>query len=621
MNRIAGIVGRADEEQSYRSRVMSALGGDDVHLVNPAPGVIIGWSGDSGLVAVARNGERFVAFFGSGYADGGAQTCRGAIDDASSWAQKLLEEREGHYNIPSHLLGAYVIVSCGGASGVMVYGDPSGLRTPYLSVRGEELAFSSHPLICARLLPQATLNREYEDFLLIYGFFPDGYTVYEGVRALPPGKMYWRRSDSWQLISIEKRVYRGVVPSVSSSADDLSDQLYEVMLDCLRDQLPTSDEVGVFLGGFDSALVASMLKRLGKRVRTYSFRYMEDEYNQPHVESVAKHVGGQHRWVDISPEVVEKGIEEYAKMCTQPSNWLNYIIQSVHVGKQMRRDGIEFAFSGDGCDTLFLGYPGTYRRTYAYARLPQLPEMMVSVLVGMFGWKSLDRWIGHPYRVAMGLVRAMGRPMPARAFITFRVMDEITLRALRSNVAYGAPVNTEATLRELAESCAGLSLQRLGYAAKSLVSPNKAKLAAITDVSGIRVNSPYLHPQLKQFTASIPDDALRLPQHRDVSDPGKLCLARMAERYMLLPQEVIYQPKLAAIDSPIDAWFSSSLKKSVFDAVGGLPFEIDLKQMESMIKTSRAERFYKRNVGSTRVISDAVSLLVTYGAMASAIKP
>jgi hypothetical protein len=113
---------------------------------------------------------------------------------------------------------------------------------------------------------------------------------------------------------------------------------------------------------------------------------------------------------------------------------------------------------------------------------------------------------------------------------------------------------------------------------------------------------------------------LREEAQNSVRDPGKICLARMAERHNLLPPEVIYQPKLAAIDSPIDEWFGAGLRPEIERAVAGLPFHPERRQLDKLIETTRAERLYKRHMGSTRVISDAISLLATYGAMCAVTK-
>jgi asparagine synthetase B (glutamine-hydrolysing) len=625
MNRVAGLIGGGGNESVRSERLRKALAsaGDDVTISHPLPNVSLAWCGDAGLTAMVENQDRFVLVYGSAYSIAGAETERVSVDDVEGLAKHLFNSMDDLNGAASGLAGSFLLVCGGKDRGVFLAGDSSGNRTLYYAVHGDELSFSSQPLACARLRGEVQINREYEDFFLIYGFYPDGQSVYRGILMLAAQSCLERVGHDWILSETagpKKFDYSTNGSRETLAEDRLYDRLYEEMLSCVQDQVCSAEDVGVLLGGFDSALVAAMLHRLGKRVHTYSFRYSEESYNQPYTGVLSDRIGSRHHWIDITPEVIAGGLSQYAEQFTQPTNWLNYLVQTVYVCKQMRQDGIVYAYSGDGCDTLFLGYPGTYKRTQAFARLPQLPESLVSILVCVFGSRWLDRSIGHPYRVAMGLLRAMSRPMPARAFLTFRVMDEVTVNDLRGK---SEPVNEEMIerkVRKLAEPFGGLSIQRLGYAAKSMVSPNRAKLMASTDAAGVRIHSPYLHPGLRKFAASIPDDLLREEIQSDVRDPGKICLARMAERQGLLPPEVIYQPKLAAIDSPIDDWFGGDLRPQIEKAVAELPFRPGKRQIDRLIRTTWAERFYKDHIGSTRVISDAISLLATYGAMCAAAK-
>jgi len=621
MNRIAGLIGVADQETERNERLSKALNcHEDVTIVNPFPGVSLAWSCDEGLTAIVLNDECFVFLYGSVYQSSGGQERSLSVNDIEGAAQFLLDRYESRETLLGSMAGSFIMVSGDSGGGLTVSGDSSGNRAPYYAIRDEELALSNHPLVCARIHGNALLNRELEDFLLIYGFYPDGATCYQNVRMLQQEMLLRHKGKSWIRCDMGKPPHGETDQRKFTSENDVSEQLYEVLLSCLQDQLTSARDVGVLLGGFDSALVAALLQRLGKRVHTYSFRYADTQYNQPHTDTLASYLGTEHHWVDITPEVIAEGLENYAEGYVQPTNWLNYVVQSVYICEQIRRDGISDVYTGDGCDTLFLGYPGTYKRTQIFAGLPKLPEFLVSRLLSIAECEWMDRTIGHPYRVAMGMFRAMARQMPSRAFLTFRVMDEVTLMALRKN---STPVNKdeiESIVQSHADPYVDVSVRRLGYVAKSLISPNRAKMVACTDITGVRVHSPYLHPALKKFAAAIPEDFLRKQTQQKVSDPGKICLARMAELQGLLPSEVIYQPKMAAIDSPIDAWFSDELRLTLIEVLGGLPFSVDQRHLEAMINITPAERLYKKHVGSTQVISDAISLLATYSAMCAAVR-
>ena len=622
MNRLGVLVGNTGEQAQRERRLRGAVYQDGVPIKvsHPSPHLSVAWSGNDQLAAVARQHDRFVLAYGSAYGISGSRKADVSVDDITGFAEHLLQRSGSSEFYLNDVEGSFIAVAGNQDDQILVSGDPTGNRAPYISVRGEELALSNQPLVCAKLSGSPQLDRGLEDFLLVYGFLPDGRTVYKNVRALQQGKLLRRQDGAWVENAFPGNGPPGPAADAPETEDVLFDRLYELMMRCTEDQLTSRPEVGVLLGGFDSALVAAVLQRLGKSVTTYSFRYADTEFNQPHTDTLSRYLGVKHRWIDITPEVIAAGLDRFAENYVQPTNWLNYVIQTVYVCEQMRDDGIEYAYSGDGCDSVFLGYPGTYKRTRAFARLPELPTSVVNALTGMFSWSQIDRSLGHPYRVAMNLMRSMALPMPARAFLTFRVMDEGTVRALRGTQAPTQDESVESIVRRLAEPYHGLPIQRLGYAAKGLVSPNRAKLVASLDVAGVRVHSPYMHTSLRRFAASVPVDMLREKSQSGVKDPGKICLSRMAEKHRMLPPEIIHQPKLAAIDSPVDGWFAGALRPSVEHALAGLPFVPDAKHVESLIKTTWAEDFYKRNIGSTRVISDAISLLTTYAAMASEVQ-
>lgn len=616
MNSVVGLAGsqRPKAEREFMLKRSLSRNCGQISVVHPSKFVSLAWSCEDRLVSYREKDHMFVLLFGAAYKVGGP-----ACTDLDDWTREILNASKVSDHGIIHPGGSYLLIIGLQEGGITVTGDPAGNRQPYYMDRKGEIAFATHPLACARILGKPHLDRTLEDFLLIYGFLPDGRTLFDGVTQLQTGRKIILGDQRSTQAGEQKNGSSDKRRPKASSRDYVLNGLYEVLLNCIRDQLPRDDNVGVLLGGFDSALVAALLKRLGKNVHTYSFRYQDTQYNQPHVDSMAHSLGFRHKWVDITPDIIAAGLDNYAEEYVQPTNWPNYVIQTTHVCRVMRDDGITVAFSGDGCDALFLGYPGTYLRTRLFSRLPKLPGIIESLLIAVLGNAVLDRSIGHPYRVAMGILRAMSRDMPVRAFLTFRAMDMVTLSALRNGDNPPQAEDADSIVQRLAWEHVDKPIQRLGYISKSLVSPNKAKLLAAMDVTGVNIQSPYNHPDLRKFTTTIPEAMLREEAQDSLADMGKLCLMQMAERFELLPAEVIYQPKLAAIDSPMDDWLENELAPALERALTGLPFEPNRRQIEAMKQRTWAERFYKRYIGSTRVISDAISLLATYGAICGAI--
>lgn len=382
---------------------------------------------------------------------------------------------------------------------VYLASDPSGMRTWYIHEGTQGLRFSTHVRSLAESLGDALqLDRSQEDFFLIYAFYPNLATPYKNIHSMPAGQLlrYDGQNTTTQAIAHGNpwEDQERFDTSSIQSMDVLTDRLYDAFMTALEEQSADADKAAVLLGGFDSALVASALRRLGKDVETFSFHYQESNFNQPHTDTLADYLKIRHHWIDISQDIFGDGLAQFSHGFNQPTNWPNYVIQTAYLSKVMRESGFHYCYSGDGCDTVFLGYPGTYRRAVLMESFPTLPKWLVSALVGLFAWKGLDYRLGHPYRVLLNLLRSFGRPMPTRGFVSFRIMDEIGLQQLRRDAVPIQRMSIEEQLHELAVPFGDLPSLRLAYAGKSLVSPNKNKMVGSSDQNGINILSPYLHP-------------------------------------------------------------------------------------------------------------------------------
>src|SRR5690606_31080051 len=142
------------------------------------------------------------------------------------------------------------------------------------------------------------------------------------------------------------------------------------------EQLASAKRVAVLLGGFDSALVASALVRLGKEVETFSFFYDDARFNQPHTDTVAKHLGIRHNWVHITPGIVSDGLRRYDDVYNQPARRRTYVIRADHVAECIRPARFGVRYSGDGCDAIFFGYPLPCNRLEVVQAFDRLPEWL-----------------------------------------------------------------------------------------------------------------------------------------------------------------------------------------------------------------------------------------------------
>ena len=498
--------------------------------------------------------------------------------------------------------------------------DTSGLRTLFYTTKGNEILFCNNLATLAASTDNVEINRGYEDFLLIYGFYPHGQTVYKDINMLAPGNIL-----SWSTETIESTELNPIDPWRAKyskeniekmSEPELVDACYDTFIRALEEQTASTKKTAVLLGGFDSALVASGLKKLGKEVETFSFYYENDEFNQPHTDTLAEYLDIKHSWVKITDNVIERGLQEYSSVFNFPTNWVNYVVQTEEVCKVMKARGFDYIYSGDGCDGVFMGYPRTHILAEIYSKIGTLPEYALRILLSVLKPNSIEKLLGRPYTIILNLVRGLGRTGAERGHLNFRIFDEISLARLRKH-----PIeqlySVKSLTKELSSLVEGMSPDRRAYQGKALVSPNKSKMIGSSDSTGVIINSPYLHAGLKTFALNLPDSALR-PSKNSTSDEehadmnGKYILCKMAEEKSLLPREIIYQKKISAVVGPIDSWYFGSIKQSIIDELRFLPFEYDMNYVNQLLTPKAIENLYKSKISSDTITTHDVSLLASY---------
>lgn len=522
----------------------------------------------------------------------------------------FLDGLEGHFAVAVHdrKQKCWIVAS-----------DPYGGRSFFLAEGERRLCFSTNLGLLARAKGRdLRVDREYEDFFLTYGFYPRGRTVFSGIFVQPAGEI-----RIWQDGDVRTRsIAPALVDDVKSLAADLTDEnmaadrLQRLFLESMEAMLPDrGKKIGVLLGGFDSALVASAAHKLGYEVETYSFRYAEAKYNQPHTDTLADWLGIRHHWIDIDQSLIEDGLVRFAHFFNQPTNWPNYVIQTLHVVERMRVDGITHCYSGDGCDAVFMGYPGTWRRTRAMNAFPHIPVALRDALLRLAEFPAVERSLGHPYRVALGMLRAASDPVELRDFLSFRIFDRLSISQLKAGAK---PAEVAGLAAELSAPHADLPPLRRGYLGKAAVSPNRSKMIASADATGVAILAPYMHPRLKAFATALPVNFLRADGDGNVS--GKRILSKMAVESGLLPAEIVHQPKMAAVDAPVDAWYAGPMRKELQRIFADLPFATDRKYLDRLLDEKFAERMFKRHFMTDKVISHGVSLLATYARFAAMTK-
>lgn len=511
--------------------------------------------------------------------------------------------------------GSHVLAALDRRDGrVYFMGDPSQVRRWNLWSDGQLCIASTKPTRVASVLGGMPENRGSRDFFMVYGYHPGEESMFEGVTRARGGVVYTTSDGGIERVDTQAPTPSGSTAG-STDFDAAVERLHDVLLEAVRAQMRGMSRAAVLLGGFDSALVAALGVRAGLEVETYSFGYGDPAYDQPNTGVLADALGVRHHWVPMEADTIDQGLRRYGALFDAPTNWANYPIQTVAVGSRILADGHDAILTGDGCDGTFYGYPGVFKSYRIAQALPPLPAGATSAMNRWLARLGVERLAGQPARLLMRFLRLASEPAPDRWYFMYRIMDEASVATLTGGDQHDIERRVEEVRAEVRSAIPSGTPALISYAGKNVLAPSKIKLAAVGDCTGLTVFSPYMHPVVGALVKTYPDEWLR-PEGAspEISSIGKYILVKMAQRYDLLPDEVILQPKVSAVHAPVEGWYRGPLRPTLEDLLGALPFATDSAYLDDLFATKRPEEFYATHLSTDTITSHALMLLATYGA-------
>ncbi len=189
---------------------------------------------------------------------------------------------------------------------------------------------------------------------LAFGYVPDPWSAYVGVRKLPPGHLLrWSADGKHEL----KRYWSPASHRTAvSTQTDAKAELVRLLDEAVACHLESDVPLGAFLsGGVDSStVVALMVRHTPGRVKTFSIGFSEQAYNEaPAAARVAQALGTEHTELVVRPDA-ESLFEQIVGIYDEPFGDSSAI--PTFLVSRLAREHVKVALSGDGGDELFGGY-------------------------------------------------------------------------------------------------------------------------------------------------------------------------------------------------------------------------------------------------------------------------
>jgi len=436
--------------------------------------------------------------------------------------------------------------------------DRIGVKPLYYVADGEKLLFASEiKALLAFPGVRAQLDREGLAAYLRHGFTPAPYTLFRGVRKLPPAHVLMLEDGA----VTEREYWR---PSYREKWRDpepvLKERLYALLEDAVRLQMIADVPIGAFLsGGFDSSgIVHLMCRNASAPVNTYSVGFGAgfDAHNELDAANrfAADHHTRHHQIIaraavaELLPSLVAALDEPLA----DSSFLLTYLVA------KLARESSTVILSGVGGDEVFGGY-----RRYLNVSLSKYVRGVPAAirngaLMPLMRWVPADRngRVSNLARLCRAYLSVADLPAEAQYGRYTQVFD----RDFIATLAAGAEAVPDTYARYVSECEGDELLDKMMYFDLKTSLPEQ--LLMLTDKMTMAVS---LEARVPLLDHRVVEFAARLPTELKIRHLELRYLQKEAFRGRLPPY--VYSQRKKGFGAPVGAWLRNELRPLLEDVL------------------------------------------------------
>jgi asparagine synthase (glutamine-hydrolysing) len=451
--------------------------------------------------------------------------------------------------------------------------DRLGIKPLFYGWVGRTLVFGSE-LKALRAFPgfDAGVDRGALALYLRHGYVPSPFTIYTGIRKLPPGTILSlaspddRDAQPAAFWSAEEVVARGAADPFRGTDEEAAEELDRLLREAVGLRMIADVPLGAFLsGGVDSSTVVALMQAQSSRpVKTFSIGFHEEAYDEArHAAAVSAHLGTDHTEMYVTPAealaVIPRLPEMYDEPFGDPSQVPTFLVS------QLARRHVTVSLSGDGGDELFGGYNRHVWAKKVWKTFGWIPREvragMSRALTGVSpeGWDRLAGALSgvlpgrFSHRTPGYKLHKLAEVLPARDAEAFYHLLVSQWRRTENVVLDGTEPYTRLT--DPARRSAGMDFtESMMYLDLVTYLPDDilTKVDRASMAVSLEARVPLLDHRVVEF-------AWRLPLSTKVrAGQGKWLLRRVLDRYV--PRELIERPK-TGFGVPIDSWLRGPLRE------------------------------------------------------------
>jgi asparagine synthase (glutamine-hydrolysing) len=380
-------------------------------------------------------------------------------------------------------------------------------------------------------------------------FIPAPWTIYRGIRKLPPAHYAVCDRNGAKLHKYWEIDYNN---KIRISEADALDALEEQLTEAIRLRMIADVPLGALLsGGVDSSVVVALMSKISiGPVRTFSIGFEAEASNElPWAQQAAERCGTQHHPVVVKGDV-EPMLGVLARHYGEPYAD-DSAVPSFAVSKLAQRH-VTVAMNGDGGDELMGGYQRYWLSNAALASSALLgglisPERLADLAPRLQDARSV------PGRVVRKLLMHHANPELASVLMFADFWPDTSRNELLPDRPRTLMRDWWSSWLEQASAHADNAIDRMLWLDNHTYLPGcllvKMDIAAMH--CGLETRSPLLDHKVIEFCARLP--VRYKVRHRS----GKYLLKKLAERHF--PAELVHRPK-RGFSPPLVDWLRGPLR-------------------------------------------------------------
>ncbi|WP_431968878.1 asparagine synthetase B family protein [Nocardia sp. bgisy134] len=263
--------------------------------------------------------------------------------------------------------------------------DPGGFGHACYRDSGSAFAFGSRPCDVGT----GTVSREGLALYLTFQYVPAPFSIFDGVRRLPPGAVVTRRGGGCH-VRHHASLPRPAEPSAGDAIapEQLAAEVLDLLTDSLARRIAPAERVGMMLsGGIDTSTNATVLAtRLGIGPTAFTASFREAGYDETEYAAiVAERFGFDHVVVPVGPEIVER-LPNMVRAFDSP-NADQAIVATQAIAERAAQLGCSHIVTGEGGDEV-MGFPMSPHDDIHLVPLPAESTDLARYYLGQIGLGS-----------------------------------------------------------------------------------------------------------------------------------------------------------------------------------------------------------------------------------------